>query len=337
MSDDFDAILDRCLADITTGHETVDSCLQHYPSHAGRLAALLKTAQQARLAPRPTPLPADKRRALESRLLRQASQFGSKPAPRPAAQRARVWRNGVMLAIASFVVVLLLFGSAVSASAASVPGDFLYPVKRAAEQVRLAFIPEQQRIDLHLEFARQRLRELQVLADRGEVSEDLLAEISNETKVVLERAAALPQDGKRTVLASLTDLEDQNLQVLKGLASSARGDAQAKVMAALADSTTRRQLVMQLLAGAASDNSPGGFSGEPPAILKEETRPAHGNPTMKPDSVKQPEPPVTSKPTKELPANPQKPTPKVKRTPPGQANQPAPHSPPEKPTKVPSK
>jgi hypothetical protein len=352
MSDDFDAILDRCLADITAGRETVESCLQNYPTHAERLVALLKTAQQARVAPRPTPLPTDKRRALESRLLRRASQFGSKPAPWPAAprtQHAPVWRRRVVLAVASFMVVFLLFGSTVSASAASVPGDILYPVKRAAEQARLALTPAQQRADLHLEFARQRLREMQVLTDRGEVSEDLLAEISNETTVVLEQAAALPHEGQRTVLESLTDFQDQHLQVLNRMASSAHGEAQAKVMAALADSAAKRQLVKQLLAGAASDNAPGGSSGNPPASFKEKTKPAHGNPTLKPEATDKPGPRATPRATKESPANPQKPTPKVEHAPPGQTGQLPPqgppgqadrsasHAPPQKPTKVPAK
>jgi hypothetical protein len=254
----------------------------------------------------------------------------------------------VVLAAALFMVVLLLFGSAVSASAASVPGDFLYPVKRAAEQVRLALTPEQERVDLHLEFARQRLQELQVLTDRGEVSEDLLAEISNETATVLEQAEALPQDGQRVVLASLTVFQDEHLQTLQRMASWAQGEAQAEVMAALADTTAKRQLVMKLLAGAASDNTPGGLPEEPPAILKEETRPAREKPTTKPDAVGKPKPPVTPRATKESPANPQKPTPQAEhapgqagqstpQSPPGQDKQLAHHSPPDKPTKVPAK
>jgi len=166
---------------------------------------------------------------------------------------------------------------------------------------------------------------------------------------VLEQAAALPQDGQRTVLTSLTVFQDQHLQVLKKMASSAQGEAQAEVMAALADNTAKRQRVMQLLAGAASDDAPGGLSKEPPAILKEETRPAHGRPATKPAVIEKPKPPITPRATKESPANPQKPKPKAEHTPlgqagqpashspPGQAGQPASHSPPAKPTKVPAK
>jgi hypothetical protein len=34
-----------------------------------------------------------------------------------------------------------------------------YPVKRVTEQVRLAVTPAEQQVELHLEFARQRLQE----------------------------------------------------------------------------------------------------------------------------------------------------------------------------------
>ncbi len=328
MSDDFDAILDRCLADIAAEHKTIDSCLRHYPAQADQLAVLLRAAERARTVPPPASLPANKRRALESQLVRRTEQLHSRLVSRQTVPRLPMWRRGVALLLASFIVGVLLLGSAASASASSMPGDFLYPVKRATEQVRLALAPDEQQVDLHLEFARQRLQELRVLADRGELSEDLLAEISDETALMLDRIPALSQNKQQTLLASLTDFQDQQLQALEVIALSVQGDAYAKVSAALADSRAKRKLAIELLAGAASGNNPtDGSRGEPSStILKEETRPAQGNPAAKQ---------ATLKATKVPPPTPQKPTPKVEHTPPGSANQPTPHSPPEKPTKVP--
>jgi hypothetical protein len=331
MPEDFDAILDRCLADVAAGRETIDSCLRRYPAQAGQLAALLAVAERARTLP-PAPLPVDKHRALETRLLKRTAELRSKPVSRSAAPRLPLWRRSVALAMASIVAVFLLLGSAVSASAVSVPGDVLYPVKRTTEQVRLALTPEGQQVDLHLEFARQRLQELNVLQERGEVSEELLAEISNETALVLERVPALTQDRQQIVLISLTDFEDQHLKVLEVMASSVGEAAQTKVLAALADSTAKRQQANNLLVGAASGATPASDSSPElqPTILKE-TQPAHGNATVKPAATDKPGPQATPKATKVSPATPQKPTPKVERTPPGQANQPTP----EKPTKEP--
>jgi anti-sigma-K factor RskA len=341
MSDDFDSLLDRCLADTTAGRETIDACLRRYPTQAARLAVLLKTAERAQAASLAISLPADKRLALESRLLRRAGQLRSRPAPRAAAPRVPFWRRGFALAVASLVVIVALLGSAVSASASSLPGDILYPVKRAAEQVRLALTVEQQQADLHLQFARQRLQELQQLTDRGEVSPELLDEISSETAAVLEGVPALPQDKRQAVLASLTDFQDQHARVLAVMASAAQGDAQARVMAALADSEAKRKQAAELLERATPptvvppDNPPKDVAH--PTASKKETRPAHEKPTMKPAPTERP-PQAPAKATKAPPAPPDpphQPTPKVERTPPGQGKQAESHSPPERPTKVP--
>jgi hypothetical protein len=339
MPQDFETILDRCLADITAGRDTIDSCLRRYPAQAVRLAVLLKAAERARAVPPSPPLPADRRRALESRLLKQAGQMRSRPAPRPTTLRLPMWRRSVALVMASLVAVILVLGSTVSASAASVPGDVLYPVKRAMEQVRLALTSDGQQVELHLEFAQQRLQELSILQERGEVSEELLVEISTETALVLERVTALPQDRQQIVLKSLADFEDQHLKVLEVMASSVEGEAQTKVMNALADSTAKQQQAKTLLAGAASGDSPadGSPSGSHPTFDAKETRPARGNPTAKPESTDKPGPRATPRATKASPANPQRPTPKVEHTPPGQARQATPHAPPDKPTKTPKK
>jgi hypothetical protein len=352
MPDDFEVILDHCLADTAAGRETIDSCLRRYPAQSGQLAKLLQIAERAREAPPPAPLPLDKRRALESRLLRRAGQLRSKPVLRPTAPRAPVWRRRVALALASAIVVFLLLGSAASVSAASVPGDFLYPVKRATEQVRLTLASEQQQVNLYLEFARQRLQELRILKDRGEVSKDLLAEISSDTALVLERIPVLPRQNQQALLTSLTYFQDQQLQVLEDMASSVQGDAQTTVREALADSAAKHKQAVDLLASAASDNNPaaGSSQGSSPTSAAA-TRPAQGHPAVKPESTDTAEPQVTVTPraTRVQPSNPHKSTPRVEHTPPGQirqatpqsppgqARQSTPHSPPEKPVKTPKK
>jgi hypothetical protein len=346
MPDDFDAILDHCIADIVAGRETVDSCLRRYSAHSARLRGPLGAAERMRAAPLPTPLATDKRRALESQLLRQAEQLRSKPMSRPAASRLPLWRR-VGLVIASFLVVFLLWTSVASATAASVPGNVLYPIKRAAERVRLSLAAEDQRAELHLEFAQHRLQELRVLKDRGEVSESLLAEISGETARVLEEVPSLPHEKQQALLSSLAGFQDQQLQVLEVMASTVQGEAQGAVQAALADSLTQRQHALDLLAGAASNaTSAPGSSPESKPSLGDETQPASGKPTLKPSATDKPVPQATARPTKEPPVTPQKPTPKVEHTPPGQvdqpsppgqADQPTPHSPTQKPTKTPKK
>jgi anti-sigma-K factor RskA len=321
MSEDFDAILDRCLADIAAGRETIDSCLRRYPAQASRLAVLLELAGQMQTAPS-LPLPADKRRTLETQLLKRAAQMRSRPtAGQSTTPRLPLWRRSLLPAFAAIVVVVLILGSTVSASAASVPVDVLYPVKRATEQVRLALTSYEQQTEAHLEFAQQRLRELNVLQERGEVSEELLAEISTETTLILDRISTLPQDRQQMVLASLTDFQDQHQKVLAVMASSARGEAQTNVLNALADSEAKRQRVKDLLDGG-SDVSPVQVASPEPTI-PHKTQPTEGKPKPK----------ATTEAKKLPPATPHKPTPKVEHTPPGQDKPPTSIAPPDKATK----
>ena len=340
MAEDFDTILDRCLAHIATGDETIDSSLHRYPDQSGQLAILLTIAEQARAVPAPAPLSTNRRLALESRILQQARQLQAKPVRRATAPRLPVWRRGLAPLLASFVVLFLLLGSAVTVSASSVPGDVLYPIKRTAEQVRLTLATVQQQSELHLEFAQRRLEELRVLADRGDVSEELLAEISNETTAVLEQVPALPQDKQQTLLASLTDFQDQELQALETIALTTRGDAHTKVLAAVAESATKRKLAADLLAGAASGAADGSHQEPYPTAQASPTvtpEPTTSQATEVPSATppKSTPPGLVDKPTPPGLVN--KPTPPGlvdKPTPPGLVNKPTPHAPPEKPTKV---
>ncbi|HTP11434.1 MAG TPA: DUF5667 domain-containing protein [Anaerolineae bacterium] len=325
MPEDFDAILDRCLADIAAGRETIDSCLRRYPAQAGRLAVLLELAERVQAAP-PTQLASDKRRSLEMRLLKRAAQLRSNPVSQSTTPRLSPWRRSFALALAAVIAVTLLLSTAVSASAASVPGDVLYPIKRAAEQVRLALTPDEQQVDLHLEFARQRLQELNVLQERGEVSEELLTEISSETTSVLDHVSTLPQDKQQIILMSFTDFQNQQVQVLEVMAASTHGAVQTRVMNALADSATKQQAAKDLLAGAAaSPTRTYGSTQEPEPTVVDETQPP-GEPTLRSAATDKPHPQATAKETKVSPAT----TPEVEHTPPGQAHQPTP-----KPTKDP--
>ena len=349
MQDDFDSILDSCLADLASGRATVEACLRRYPAHAGQLAALLAMAEQVKTLPPPARLPDDKRRMLESRLLRQAGQIQPRPVSRPVAApqsvaarrsiaaRPRFWRREFAWIGAAAIAVLLLVTTAVSASAASVPGELLYPVKRAAEQVRLSLASPAGQVDLHLEFARQRLQELQVVENRGVVSDQLLAEVSAETAQVLDKIPALPKDSQRAHLQSLTAFEDQHLKALEAIAAAAHGDEQSRVMAALANVTALRQQVEGLLAGTASDSSPViNSAGTPQPTILEEPQPSQAGATEVPSLSDTAQPqndnvatdsaqPQHGNATTDTPGSPE---PEPDHTPPGQMNKATPHVPP---------
>jgi hypothetical protein len=322
MPEDFDEIFNQCLADIAAGRETVASCLQRYPAQAGRLAVLLELAGRLQGTSVPA-LPADKRRALEARVLKQAEQaqwHSVSPAVRDRGMpgwRHILRRRSAVMVFASIMAVVLLLGTTVGASAASVPGDFLYPVKRATEQVRLALTPAGQQVKLHLELARQRLHELEVLQGRGEVSGELLAEIAVETGLVLERVPALAAEQQSGVLQELAAFQDQQAKVLAVMAASAHGEAQIKVKNAQADSAAKQQKAKVLLTGSDSNVAPGRDSTPAPEPTVLHGSQQQGKPSTKPEATEKPKPQATPKATKEPPPTPQRPDPKASRTPPG--------------------
>ncbi len=252
MSDEFDAILDRCLADLALGRDTIESCVRRYPAHAGHLQALLPLAATLRAGPAPAPLPLDKRRALETRLLRQAGTLARRPAANRATRRSvfsgwQFWPRGAALVAVSLVVCLLLLTSTVSASAASLPGDSLYPIKRAAEQVRVAFTAESNQAALHLELAQTRLQELDALAQRGDVSTDSLTDLDAEMAAVLQRVAQLPVQQQSALLLKIDAFQNEQAQALTWVAGLARGEKQGKAQAALSAFVAKREVLKGLM------------------------------------------------------------------------------------------
>lgn len=139
MQVDIDHALEDCLQRLRRGDD-LESCLSAYPEYATRLRPLLETvsvigrtlapptATSAREAGRQRMLAAVARR--EERRARWgplARLFQLPISARPA------WRLAAML----LALCLLAGGGAAAASAGSLPGDALYPLKEAGRQLRL--------------------------------------------------------------------------------------------------------------------------------------------------------------------------------------------------------
>jgi len=135
--------------------EALDRLVLGEPAHAPEaLEPLLQTARAAREA-FAIELPGD----VAQRHL--AALAGARPIDH---KRSR--RRLVVTLLAAAITVLLLTGSAVAASAGALPGQLLYPVKRAVEKVDLALHGDPaSRARLHLQFAQRRLEELSTLLE----------------------------------------------------------------------------------------------------------------------------------------------------------------------------
>jgi hypothetical protein len=185
MNDDlaFERVLDEALDQLAAGASLV-AIVSRFPArHAAALAPLLEAATFARAGLAAAPLPPPDLARGRQRFISAAQQ----PPPAIAAPvekwervsaAMRSWWERVSpaisplrLVLASLLAILLLAGAA-SASATALPGDTLYPLKRALEASRLAltFDPaSRQAFDAELA-ARRRHEAAQVLALGREIT-----------------------------------------------------------------------------------------------------------------------------------------------------------------------
>jgi Domain of unknown function (DUF5667) len=111
--------------------------------------------------------------------------------------------------VASFVLIVLFAGS-IPSSLASVPGDFLYPVKQAVEQVELTFANSSEASAVtHLVHAERRSQEAAALLARGQFNPVLVIGAIEELSV----AAQIVRSGSSFDSALKDDLERRTVIV----------------------------------------------------------------------------------------------------------------------------
>ncbi len=239
---DLTDILDECLQQLNQG-ASIEDCLTPYPSAAAQLAPLLRLAQQVRALRQDEELSHAALQGARQKVLREAVRLkeaqGSSPAVRRIPWRVSLQpllrRSMAAVAAASLLLVMVLGTGAVAASANSLPGDTLYPVKRVSEEVRLLLAFDQQtKAQLQRDMDERRIEEAKAVANSQRVTElsfrgrveqiedgqwtvsGVAIEISDDT--VIEGAIGLGDPVQVTVRS----LSDGTLQAL-----SVRSDPQA--------------------------------------------------------------------------------------------------------------
>ena len=149
----FDNILNDCLERLITGRETVEQCLQRYPELAKELEPLLRTAALMNKAVDVKPSEEFRAKARYHMQLRMAES----KAPQRVTRVVPRWA----IAVCTVMLVFVLGGGTVLASAGSMPGSPLYAVKLAAEnvQVKLAW-SQDKKTELYVAMADERVTEM---------------------------------------------------------------------------------------------------------------------------------------------------------------------------------
>jgi hypothetical protein len=182
MSDSFESILDESISALQAG-VPIEEILAEAPEYAAELRPLLFAATLL-ADPNPHLVPEERKSALRDKYL---SQVATLPAVTPPTLneksqaifkivRRRLTRQTVLsdLVTITLTVLLTLAMALVILSYAAgdtLPGDFLYRVKRASENVQLLLtFDAERRADLAEEYNQRRLAEIQQLIQQNKAA-----------------------------------------------------------------------------------------------------------------------------------------------------------------------
>lgn len=222
----------------------------------GSPGALLDTGEEPddavvaalRAAPRVTPRPAFRAAARERLLARIAVT----PPPQPQRlQRQHLVPRVAMRVAASVAIVFSLTSGAIVASANSLPDEPLYVVKTVVEeaQLRAALDPEE-RVRLHLRFAKRRIAELEAASDARPAAAAAATErYERELRAAAEVLRAAPDLARDPVVASVEGELRQHEAALHEVLQRAPAEVRPAVVHALEVSRQGREYVERVKAG----------------------------------------------------------------------------------------
>ena len=249
-------IFEFCLAAIQQEGRSIEDCLAPYPEPRAELEPMLQTAVRLEAA-RSLRAPAQFKVEALQRLQTLAA---SKPQARktfwglffPGFNNSRKYGSYGSTHIPFFayplagllaVIAILVGVGAVASSAQTLPGDFLYPVKLAQENVRLSLTANVlDQADLHMEFANQRMVEasalvaLQRTSSLDQVLSDYNQHMQTELAFISPGSSLTPGQQSDLAVKLLNDIPLSQTN-LSAMISAAPSSSQNNLETALATST----------------------------------------------------------------------------------------------------
>jgi hypothetical protein len=216
----------------------IEASLLRIPQRADQLRPMLELAQAIRQYYQAVPEPPGGLAAGRKRMLAVAAQQRARQKTATAATVARIGRPRLRLVFASRLVVALLVivaatvalgGGVILAAGRSLPGDWLYPVKLAVEDTRLAFTRAPAgRVNLLLDLVGERTEEIKALAEAGERLPDaVIARMGAHIEGALIQAAQVDDVEMVALLRKAAERTRTQAQVLRNVQVTAPQQAQA--------------------------------------------------------------------------------------------------------------
>ena len=160
-------------------------------------------------------------------------------------------RSPMFAPLVSILVVLSLLagGGTVIAAQDSLPGQALYEVKLASEDMRLTLANDTEaKINLNLAFATRRVDELKTLLDSDLVPPDaLLARLQTELDGSMALAAGLEDDRMEPILDRVRQALQNQIRALQGTGIDSQATQQARLEQILLALTRVREMLQERL------------------------------------------------------------------------------------------
>ena len=268
MNRKLDRVIDECLSRVQAGDETVQDCVQAYPELKDVLEPMLALAFRVNETLAPEKPDEQYVRNAKLRILNRVkvsvTSNSSKSVQSRRAPHIDFRRRRWSTVIAGVVIAAMLFGSGIGlrqASASALPGDSLYPVKRAGEEIQLAFsFSTGGDMALLYDFAESRLEEAQTLSEEGRYDDLGIALDGFEDAMgMLEEIAQEGEIGNGNIdLAKIQAKHEKHIQVLERVREQVPEHARAAIDHAI-ERSGRSQEVFKVIheGGNPSDLAPG--------------------------------------------------------------------------------
>jgi len=235
MPDRPEDILDRCIDASRFGSDP-EAILREHPEVAREVRPLLELASALEASPEP---PVSQTKLLAA--MAKATELGSAHDAHRRC-RTRLFSTKLWSRAAAVIVIFLLLGwGAATASAGSLPGELLYPVKLFTERVKffLTLRPEE-KAELRIIFSEERLKEaIKKYRKGGGLDRETLKAMLDEAQHALEAVPEAPTTERSLLESRVRHLSDFQRQKLEELQRSVR-PSDREVLQPFIDSCRRR-------------------------------------------------------------------------------------------------
>lgn len=223
-------LIDTSLEAVLSGKATLEQVLAEHPEQAAMLrpeleAAMWLVSRRDQVSPRAGFISSSRKRVIE-RIKQEANSSSAK-----RSIFGFIWPQKIAYQwVAALVALIILFSGTnglVQASQAALPGDDLYAVKRATEQIALTLTSNDiERVELSAQYAGHRLAEVMELVRKGDTTgiDDALEAFENQvtnTVAMLKSVSNAKAHEKKELAATLEQGFNQQAANLDSLQASA--------------------------------------------------------------------------------------------------------------------